>query len=300
MPVRSNVQDESRYLGRILPKSRIRMEELLPEAIASGTYDAELELVSDSKTMVKRNLTLKVDAEDFPAQEVLIAQVANSLQVSPAQIELSQIRGGNRRLSILFKNTGKEELEVKLRGIQKDDRVFENLLLQPEEFRLPMNGTRKIAVTMKGQTNPQTIIEFGSLVVETKSTRRDYAEKRELPLVMQYKKQPNANITMSPLVWDPAGKYPCFRSVIENRGESFMPIDARLTATHESGQRLQVAAGFGKWLMPGEKITIHFRIDQPLANGDYKLTTELRTGAEPAVMEQTYSVNDLSTATTSR
>ncbi|MBU6176102.1 MAG: hypothetical protein KGQ60_20030, partial [Planctomycetes bacterium] len=33
MPVRSNVQDESRYLGRILPKSRIRMEELLPEAI---------------------------------------------------------------------------------------------------------------------------------------------------------------------------------------------------------------------------------------------------------------------------
>ncbi|MEQ1826325.1 MAG: hypothetical protein ABL921_10270 [Pirellula sp.] len=296
MPVRNGVSDDTRFQGRILPKSRIRMEELLPEAIAGGRFEAEVELIYDGRTVSKKSFPIDVDPEDYPAQEVLITQVAGGLQVSPSQIELSQIRGGNRRLTLLFKNIGKEDRSVKLRAMSYDDLDLPAAMFQPEEFRLAPGASRKIALTMKGQIGGDQSTEYGYVLIETKSEKKDYIESKKLPLALIYKKPSNTRIGMSPLVWDPSGKYPCFRTTVENSGNSHMPIDARLTVTAELGGRIQIPGGFGKWLMPSTKSPLTFRVDNALAPGNYQLKCELQTGGEPAVIEQTFTVTDIESA----
>lgn len=300
MPVRASVSDETRYVGRILPKSRIRMEELLVEAIAGGEYDIDSELVYDGRVVSKKKFHVEVDPEDYPAQEVLIAQAASGLQVSPSQIELSQLRGGNRRLTVLFKNNGKEDRTVKLSALAEDGMKLSAAMFQPEEFRLAPGASRKIALTMKGQADSDHATDYGHVLVETKSEKRDYTESKRLPLALIYKKPPDTKISMSPLVWDPSGKYACFRSTVENSGASHMPIDARLTITGETGGRVQLLGGFGKWLMPGTKDSLTFRMDQPLPPGNYQLKCELQTGAQPITTEQTFTVTDMDSATNTK
>lgn len=296
MPVRSTVSDETRYVGRLLPKSRIRMEEMLSEAIAGGSYQVESELVYDGRVVSKKATQVEVDPEDFPAQEVLISQAAPGLQVSPSQIELSQLRGGNRRLTLLFKNTGKEDRNIKLSAVSDDGLQLAAAMFQPDEFRLAPGASRKVALTLKGQSGIEQAADYGQVLIETKSEKRDYTEAKRLPLALVYKKPPDTSISMSPLAWDPSGKYPCFRATIENTGESHMPIDARLTIVGETGGRVQLLGGFGKWLMPGTKTSLTFRMDQPLPPGNYQLKCELQTGSKPAVSEQTFTVTDMDSA----
>jgi hypothetical protein len=56
MPIRAANEDDSRKIGRILGKSRIRMEELLPEAIAGGQYEVDLEVWSDQRAVKKKTM----------------------------------------------------------------------------------------------------------------------------------------------------------------------------------------------------------------------------------------------------
>lgn len=97
MPIRGEMQTDEKFVGSLLPKSRVRMEGLLPEAIASGDYEVDIDLLVSGRSVKKQTLSLTVNAADFPAQDVIISQAAEGLMVAPAQIELAKTRGGVRR-----------------------------------------------------------------------------------------------------------------------------------------------------------------------------------------------------------
>ncbi|MFN9417550.1 MAG: hypothetical protein ACK578_08665 [Pirellula sp.] len=296
MPIRWDVEDDSRFAGRILPKSKIRMEEFVSEALATGTYEIETEIFFEKKVSLKKTYSIKVAAEEFPAQEVLIAQIAEGLQASPAQLELSQARGGNRRLILEFKNRSKTERTVALKAIGLDGLAMTAAMIQPSDFSIPANATRKVTLTLKGQSKIEQAADYGFLSVETRAANKDFTESRQLPLALVYKKVSKTTLAVAPLVWDPNGKYPGFRTTVENTGDNHMPVEARLSLVSEGGVRLQSLAGFGKWLMPKAKESMLFRIDQPLLPGKYTIKCEIQTGEKPIVFDQELPGSDVELA----
>ncbi len=300
MPVRESLENEERYSGRILPKSRVRMVELLPEAIASGTYEADIEIISGEKTLSKKTLSIDVNAADFPAQEVLIAQLGEDVQVSPAQIALSQLRGGNRRMSVLVKNNGSDSKTIELAAIDSAGLTVDAAMIQPTNFTLAPNGSRKISITLKSQSDAVEPNLYGSLQVQCRSERKDFHVSRNLPFAIALKKSSLPEIKLAPIQWDASGKHSCFRSTVSNIGTSHHAVDARLSIFDEKGGRLQIPAGFGKWLMPGQTSKLEFRMEQALAPGKYQLKCELQHGDKPIVVEQVFEVTDLENAQPSK
>ncbi len=300
MPVRSSVQDETRFVGRILPKSRIRMEELVPEAVASGHYYADMEMLVDGQVVNRKTLTLDVRASDFPAQDVLIAQVGQSLQVSPAQIELSQLRGGNRRMTVLLKNNGHDTKTISVKAMTSDELELGILMIQPSEVQLAPGGSRKLSLTLRSQASSEKSADYGYLLVESKSDTKDFVESSKLPLAVLLKKPEATQITLSPLTWDPVSEYPGFKTTVQNLGQAHMPLQARLTIIDTNGRSIAIPSGFGKWLMPGKSTPLNFRLESNLAPGEYQLRCELQQEGEPIRMQQDFTVTDLENAISSK
>lgn len=298
MPIRRGVEDESRYVGRILPKSRIRMEELLPEAIAGGHYDADMELVLSEKVIGRKTMPVDVNSLDFPAQEVLIAQVDDGLQVSPAQIELSKIRGGSRRITMLLSNRSQDSRTIKLQALANNDLEIGTVAIQPREFTLPSNGSRKVSLTLRSSSDETLAVQYGRLLVTAKSSDQDYEVSKALPLAMILAETPEPSVSLSRLQWDPSQPYPGFRATIENGSNVHFPVQARLTIVDQFGRRTSIPGGFGRWLMPQSKLPLDFRFDQPLAPGEYQLRCEVQTKGEPLTVNQAFTVTDIENATT--
>jgi hypothetical protein len=300
MPIRATVEDETRYTGRILPKSRVRMEDLLPEAIAGGRYYCDMELVFDNQVVNRRTFDVDVRAQDFPAQEVLIAQVGEDLQVSPAQVELSQLRGGSRRLTMLLKNSGRDTKQISLKAITESELEINAVTIQPDEVQLAPGSSRKIALTLRSQNTDNRFVEYGHILVQSKSDDRDFLETKKLPLAVVLKKISSTQISMSPLQWDSGSEYPGFRTKIDNLGDTHMPLQARLMVVDPNGRRISIPSGFGRWLMPRSSTHLEFRFDQPLSLGEYQLRCELQQEGEPIVTQQQFVVSDLENSVSAR
>jgi hypothetical protein len=293
LPVRASIQDDTRYLGRILPKSRIRMEELLPEAIAGGQYEVDLELIFEDRVVDNKTLPISVVAKDFPAQEVLIAQVGEDLQVSPAQVELSQARGGSRRQTILLKNSGKDTKSITLSAFGANQLPMEAALIQPSEIQLPPNGSRKLSVTLRSQSASGDAVQYGKLVVSSKSDSRDYKETEELPLAIVLKQPESPIVTMTPLEWVVDGVYPGFVTTLKNGGDTHLPLQALLTIVDSNGRRMAIPSGFGRWLMPKSTSKLEFRMEGPMIPGEYQLACEILNQDKPITAKQVFTVTDL-------
>lgn len=293
MPIRSDMESEQRFVGRILGNSKVRMQELLPEAIAGGDYEVDIELLSDDRVVKRSTVKVHVDAQDYPAQEVLIAQVGEFTQVSPSQVELSQLRGGARRVTVLLKNRStKETNTIHLKAQTADGLELSSISIQPDQITLAPNGSRKISMTLKGQPDAEQAAIYGNLSVQVKSGSKDFEESRKLPLAVLLKKSAHSSATMLPLQWNGTGKHPAFETIVENTSTTHLPLNARLAIIDEAGRKISVPAGFGRWLMPGEKTKLAFRVDKPLLPGKYMLRCELALEDKPLLVEQSFVVSD--------
>lgn len=292
MPVRSSMETEERYIGRILGKSIIYMEELLPEAIASGSYEVDLELLSDNRIQNKATLPITVDAQDFPAQEVLIAQVGQSTQISPAQVELSQQRGGNRRVTVLVKNLGKETNSITLKALGANGLDLPGVMIQPDSFSLAPAGSRKVTVSLRSQDPSSESALYGELLVQSRTSNKDFQESRGIPVAVLFKKTSPATAALSPLQWDATGRYPGFRTLIKNTSQTHLPLNARLSIVDETGRRISIPAGFGRWLMPGASSKLEFRLDRVLPPGTYQLRCDVVQEEKPLSLQQAFTVSD--------
>ncbi len=299
-PSRASVQDETRYNSRILSESRIRMEELLPEAIAGGRYYVDLELSVDGQVVHRKTESIEVNAADFPAQEVLIAQVGGSLQVSPAQLELSQLRGGTRRATVQLTNSGQDTKTIHLKAMTSDGLENSLVLMQPTEVQLAPNSNRKVSLTLRSQPTGDKPADYGFIQVESKSDKQDFTASHSLPLAILLKKLEPTKITLSPIVWDPVGEYPGFYTTVQNLGTTHLPLQARLTIFDSKGRPTVIPSGFGKWLMPGKSSKLEFRLEGNLPPDEYVLRCELQQDGEPIRMEQNFKVTDLENAVSAK
>ncbi len=296
MPVRAAMESEERYVGRVLPGCSVRMEETLPQNLLSGTYQLEAELLDGGRVISRRTFPIEVDSEDFPAQEIKVKQAGGGIYVSPAQIELSQARGGQRRLAVEIQNTSTSARTISLSALSAKGTQLTNLIVQPENFTLSAGRSRKVSLTLRTQSNIQQPVEFGVLQIKSADSSQQFDHTGTVPVAIILGQTQTPKIAMEPLRFVADAKYPCFRTVISNQGNAHVPLDAKLHIASEGGQRRLLTGGFGKWLLPGESTNLEFRLDSELTPGNYQIFCEVETGQEPIVKKQAITVTDFENA----
>jgi hypothetical protein len=296
MPVRAAMESEERYVGRVLPGCSVRMEEMLPQNLLSGKYQLEVELIADGRAINRRTFSIEVDSEDFPAQEVRVKQAGGGIYVSPAQIELSQARGGQRRLGVEFKNTSSAARTITLAAVNAQGTPLTNLVVQPESFTLSAGRSRKVSLTLRTKSNVEQPVEFGTLQIKSTDSTQQFAHTGSVPLAIILGQTKEPKLSLQPLRFVADAKYPCFRTMVTNQGLIHAPLDAKLLIASESGQRRILTGGFGKWLLPGESANLEFRLDRELSAGNYQIVCELENGQEPIVKKQAINVTDFENA----
>ncbi len=295
MPIRFSTQTDERFIARILPKSRIRMEEFIPEAFVDGALTLEIDLLDEGRKVQSRKFETEVSADDFPAQNVVNANIGGGVVASPAQIELSRVRGGSRMLTFVVKNSSpvNQSVELKLLGLSSP--TLPELSLRPNNFQLAPNATRKVIVTLSGNATAESN-RYGYLAVAATGAKTDVVKSSKLPIALVARDGQQANLNVAELHFNSLGRVPAFVTTIANQSEIHFPLNAVLKIEDTKGQRMAVEAGFGKWLMPSERSELRFPMPNSLPPGEYALTCEIETGAEPIVVRQTISVSDLETA----
>ncbi len=292
MPVRATMENEERYVGRVLPGCRVRMEEMLPQHLLSGTYQLEAELLDGGRVINRRTFEVAVNSEDFPAQEVKVKQVGGGLYITPAQLELSQSRGGQRRATIEFRNTSNQSKTISVASETLQGTPLSTVIVQPETFTLSAGRSRKISITLRSRSNFTSPFEFGFLQVKSNDPTQQFSHSGAVPLAIILGQTSEPKVEMEPLRFVPDIKYPSFRSVVTNHGPGHLPLDARLLIASESEQRSALAGGFGKWLMPGESANLEFRLDRELTPNNYQIICELQNGQVPIIKKQLITVTD--------
>jgi hypothetical protein len=166
--------------------------------------------------------------------------------------------------------------------------------------QLAPGSSRKIALTLRNQNTDDRFVEYGHLLVDSKSDDRDFHETKKLPLAVILKKIPSTQISMSPLQWDSGSEYPGFRTKVDNLGDTHLPLQARLLLIDPNGRRISIPSGFGRWLMPRSSTQLEFRLDHPLPPGEYQLRCELQQEGEPIVTQQQFVISDLENSVSAR
>ena len=293
MPIRAAMETDERYTGRVLPKSSVRMEEFVAEPIMSGQYQMEVDLLMHDRVVKQRTFTISADANDFPAQQAMLSRAGEDLYAAPVYLEFSQLRGGQRRLTMEFSNTSDKPREMALEAQTDRGTTMPGVSMTPSTFTLPPRGKRKVSITMHGKKDIVQPIEYGFIIVKNKTSDRDYSESGRMPVALHFAATPDPQLEMDTLYWYEGEKYNSFRMHVTNRGQYHATLDAQLTIESETGQRMQIPSGFGRWIMSGQEQDLEFRLETLLPPGNYRLTAELQNGLKPLIKTQQFTISDV-------
>ncbi len=295
MPVRESITDETRYVGRLFPETVLRMGANVEESLPTGEYNIDLELISDNRIIQRRTFSLNIDSLSFPAQEVKTASVGDKLYLSPGQIELSQIRGGQRRLTLEFINSSKQAQTIELEVTDDEGHQIADVLIQPTSFVLAPNSRRRIPFSMKSSREIDTNVKYGTVQVKSRLDGQDFDHQGSIPLAIIYNEPTPAALKIDTMRWVSGTTESGFKTSLYNHGESHFPVEARLTILAESGQRWTIPAGFGRWLMPGKEMELSFPIQSKLPFGNYELVCEVLNSEKPVRVRQLFQIGESNT-----
>ncbi len=281
MPSRSQRLQANRLKILILPGARIRVEEKLPEPLASGPYRLDVE-VRAGKDRRKQSFELEVEAAEFPTQAGLLPRVVASLQVSPQALELSTGAGSSRMLPILLENTAEVAagLRVSIVGLAGQP-APDWLVVRPESVWLSGHRDRRIAASVRGRTsNGEPLYAWLELVVTPDDGSLGGSVR--IPVALLGSERPEPQISLESLRSTGESEL-TFICGLANPGKVHVPLRVSLSIADPFGRVLEeVVRGSGVWLLPGEQAELSFPLARPLQNGDYSLTLNVeRAGLEP-------------------
>jgi hypothetical protein len=277
LPVRQNVEGPERYVARILPGSRVRLEEFVPEAIFPGAYDLEVQLLSQGRRELEARFPIVVGSHDFPAQRVAVLPLTAEVSALPAQIELSLRRRGQRYRALTLVNNSPHDVEVRLDVQDHDGSAKDWLLVRPAALTLPSRSSRKALVSI-GPSRDFPGNRYGRLNVSLRLAN-GHAKVEALPVAVLGRGEDMPKLSAGPLMWQGEGPRQGFVVGVLNEGDVHLPLNGKLILTGERDRSFELRAGFGRWLLPGQSDDLTFRLPGPLPPGTYRCRGELNIGA---------------------
>lgn len=298
MPIRQSLLTDERFVGRILPHSKIRMQEILYAPLINGEYEIDCEVLANSRKVISESFPVPINLNDFPAQQLMIKHVGGDVYMTPTQVELSQLRGGNRRVMLELQNNSDQTKTIYLACRDSAGIEMSGLKLQPNSLTLQPGRKRRVSLSLVNSESLRAgamndAVEYGELLVASRDSIQNTIATGSTPLAVMFSEIEAPEITLGEAVWWQGKDQPSFRCSVENAGLRHVVLDAELRIEAESsGSRFAIPAGFGRWLLPGESTALEFRLPGPLPPGNYLLTTELRTGQTPIIKKQMIRVSE--------
>jgi len=290
LPVRANLPEPDRYVARILPGSRVRLAEFVPEAVLPGAYDLEVELLAQRRRRLEARFPLAVRDDDFPAQRAAVLPLASQISLHPAHVELSLRRRGRRYSALTFVNNSPDEVEVHLDAQANDESAGQWLSVRPATLTLSSHSSRKVLVSI-GTARDLPANRYGEIDVRVRLAGGD-EKTQTLPVAVLARVQDAPKLSISTLQWDTSGTRPALVAPIANLGDVHLPLDAKLTLFYSRRQTIELFAGFGRWLLPGQNDTLRFHLSDPLPPGTYRYHAEIGIGEgrDPLTVEDVIHV----------
>jgi hypothetical protein len=298
LPVRERLEGPERYVARILPGSRVRLQEFLPEPIFPGAYDLEIELHSQGRRQLEARFPIVVGSDDFPAQRVEVLPLTSEVSVQPAQIELSLRQRGRRYLAVTLVNDSPEDVEVRLDAQDRGGSAAEWLLVRPAAFTLSSRSSRK-ALVLIGPARDFPGNCYGRLNVSLQLANGD-RKQQSVPVALLGRGTDEPKLSAGRLMWQAEGPRQGFVVDVVNQGNVHLPLHGNLLLTSERGQSVELLAGFGRWLLPGQSDQLTFRLPRPLPPGTYRCrgALDLGEGRDPLTLDEAFYVQAATEATT--
>ncbi|QDS87327.1 hypothetical protein EC9_15050 [Rosistilla ulvae] len=273
MPNRETVESDERYDVRILPGARIRLEHRLPEAAFPGEHEMELAIITNRRTRKKEVFPVSVQTGDFPAQDAMLIQAARDVSVSPSQVELSMRRGGNRRVAVEIKNNSPKDVQVAIHP-NNADAFVDGLDVSPTDLKLRAGSKRKFLLTLNAhELSDQN--SYTQLNVIVKSDSDEVVGDFSIPVALLARTEQTPQIQCAPLVWDGSTDPPAFVLPIRNTGQMHLPVQASLKMVDAFGRVVEMRAGYGRWLLPGEETRLQFRTKFAPPAGKYRYQVKI-------------------------
>jgi hypothetical protein len=285
MPVRENMEPPDRYLARILPGARIHLEEFVPTALFPGPYELEVSLLADRRRWNTLKFPVLVEDTAFPGLATQVAPIGTGLSASPAQIELSTLRGGKRHVAVTLTNTSSTEATFNLAAVDGDDNPLPWVNVRPDSLTLLPGGSRKVLLTLASE-RPSGANIYGRLRIAATSAGGAALGQTELLTVISVSEPPVPQLQLGALGWKVDGDVPAIVLPVTNPGTAHVPLAGRLSLTDiERGSRYEFSAGYGRWLLPGATGELRFRITESVPSARYELRVVVRQGDAAEALE---------------
>ncbi len=289
-PVRSSLAPPERFVARVFPGARVRLEEFIPFAVFSGEYQLEATLLVHGRKLLSAQFPVKASEKDYPAQAASVAQIATGVSASPAQVELSLRRGGDRFVSVVIANQSTESYNVNAGPQNRDRTPAEWFIVRPPAFALPPGASRKVLISMPATRDPDAPHQYGLLNFGLANDAGEARGSGTIDVGLLARTDVNPELNVGNLAWDGAASPPAVILPLTNKGTVHFPLNARMTLSDAEGHRVRFVAGYGRWLLPGDSTELRFRMKDAIPAGRYTLRIQLDTKEGQAPVEITTPV----------
>lgn len=281
IPVRAGLATAKRWEIPLLEGTQVQIVGQVPEPLFAGDYTLELAVAPTARPQATARFPLTVTDQQFPAQQSVVARVVKHVTVEPRQIELSLARGGNRIVPLKFENSGQREVTIELATSSSPW-----LLVRPQKFTLRPRAQRNVMVAVKGGARSERP-RYTYVTASIAPTAATAGGSIELPVALLGESSTDSAEPSSQLAFDEARiEQQAGGTVIvvgaTNRGEQHVAPAAKLRIANPLGQSVEIDAGFGRWILPGEQTELRFpvkslpagRYDLDLIVADQRTTSE--------------------------
>lgn len=289
MPIRLHMPEPENHQIKILPKTRLQLEEFIPHPLAAGEHAAHFTVLDGRRIGKTSVLNFNVDLLDFPAQNTNLVAISEVITAEPAQVELSLARGGKRVVPLKLKNFGNNPVTLKLSAVIADGSLSEYVDVRPDQTTIRPGGTRNVLLMLKSTTDLAEH-QYAYLKVDTVNAGQseEPLEMVKLAMISRSEKQPE--LQFENMVWDASGSTPALVLPVMNLGGKHVPLHGTMTITSIDGASMKLVAGYGRWLLPGEKDKFRFRFKTLPPAGQYTVNLVIDLGPDLDPIETTSTI----------
>ena len=262
MSSRANLEDEEKYLVRIMPNSRVRVFSPIEDMLFPGNQVLKLSLSTGRRTLNEQDFAVNISGGDFPALETKLAYLSESLSVSPAQIQLGQIAAANRTTALRFTNSSTDEQTVQLSLTDLKGNPIDHVRLSSDEFSVRAGRSKSVRATLNRNSEIDRPL-YGRVKIAT-LVDGNVAQEQRLPLALLFGAPAAPSIQIGDLQSIESNGHTSFRLAVTNNGKGFVPLHADLQIADTSGHVFNLGDGYGKWMEPGETRELKFNPEEAL------------------------------------
>ncbi len=288
MPSRAELEDDGRYLVRIMPKSRLRLESPVDFPIFAGEQTLNVGITNGRREVVGAEFAISLSPDAFPALASQIAYVGEGVAVSPCQIEVGTSRGSRRMLGMKFINNSPVDQSVLLHAKSMSGEAIGGLKISPEKFKIRAGKSKSVRIKIKTLAG-ESEDSLGEIHVVVENAEGKQAQQ-SLPLIVRRTERKAPNISISDIQLVRQAGRSAFQLNVKNNGASFVPLSADLEIASTRGRALRLTSGYGRWLPPGAQQTLTFLPDSELPSGEYLLSLAVRTFEDIPAKTKTLSI----------